>query len=456
MYNYCKLLKLIKRTAPIHFKIFFLQLIFAIANTNVSAQEQNRIEHGSMVDSRPNEFIRLTTLRIRFSTAPIATNNQLSFAYHIGNTWNPTTALYFPGADVPPLTHEWDVIKEPQYKDAPGQYKIYGADGVLRGGSLCFIHKTSESNELVFKINMYSLVGGNNWIDIPVSDHILEGFHEKFLGQQDPFRRQINPMDQALIQFIDRNGREFEMNNNDSFVGSLDIADIKYFNIVKNEKVLWTANFGAHFGIPLNQFRSHISAGLSVGTAMTTKVFKGYSFTVAGGIMGQDDRAIRLHPDKINFADQRYVGGYRFLLSHNFDFKNGKRFLFGLELQGMTRPTSIREGARGPADVTSIGLNNQYVQDYWTPTNNYNTTAERKGARGLLTGSEYITLNFSYRFGEANDAPILSFYIQEDWKVFMGTRFGVLFLQSDNVQDFGAGLKFAAPLSFFNFKKRKN
>jgi len=419
-----------------------------------------QVEHSATLDTRPNEFIRLTAMRIRFSTAPIASKNQISIDYHISNTWNPTTGLQFPGTGLPPLG-PGETVTSPSYASRPDEYKIYTADGVLRGLTARLIHKTSENNEVSITLNTYMLVGGNNKIDALVSDQLIENVHKNLWGQSDPFRRLINPLNRAQFQFIDRQGREFNLGDGSRFSGTLDLSDIKYIRLIQNKHILWSMNLGAHVGVPLNSFRSFVSDGVSVGTALTGQVYrskrpnshlKGYSITFASGFMAQDDQAIRLHSDKINFADQRYVQGYRIALNQNFDYRNKRQFVLGVELQGMTRPTSNRDGARGPVDVTAIGLKNVYKDDYWTPTNDYNVTNEARGARSLITGSEYITLNLSYRFGDPKTAPSVSVYAQEDWKLFYGDKPFLLFLSSDNVQDWGVGVKLTQPIAW---KKRR-
>ena len=67
----------------------------------------------------------------------------------------------------------------------------------------------------------------------------------------------------------------------------------------------------------------------------------------------------------------------------------------------------------------------------------------------MIRGSEYISLNFSYRFGKPDRAPTLTFYLQEDWSLLYDLEGASLplFSTSNNAQDFGAGIKFIQPIT---------
>ncbi|HYC87532.1 MAG TPA: hypothetical protein VEB86_20000, partial [Chryseosolibacter sp.] len=95
-----------------------------------------------------------------------------------------------------------------------------------------------------------------------------------------------------------------------------------------------------------------------------------------------------------------------------------------------------------------IGVQTSYTPEYWTAARPINITNQRRAGRSLIRGSEYLTLNFSWRSGKTPGSPTVAVYFQEDWTVIYdpeGTGLP-LFSQSNNSQDFGVGIKFIKPV----------
>jgi hypothetical protein len=199
-------------------------------------------------------------------------------------------------------------------------------------------------------------------------------------------------------------------------------------------------NVEAQVGVPLNRAREHIAAGVIIGSAITKQITKNYGITLAIGYVTQHDKLIRIRKEEFNFNYADVVTGYRFLLGQSFDFKNHKRFTIGIEMQGMTSPLNTKMRVQGAyLNPEDIGIKTNYVPEYWTPQNPIPITNQRRAARGLLSGSEYLSLNFSYRFGKPDRSSTIMFYAQDDW-----TTKDVLPIMSselNNAQDFGVGVK---------------
>jgi hypothetical protein len=402
------------------------------------------VEHATVVDTRANEPIRMFGLRLPFRISPIAAKNELSLDAHSGNTWNPAAVLEYRDPSEPYYVKPWDATYHPPYDQMPHRYQLYSADGVIRSLSIAYTRKISSHHEVYAALNAYTLVGGASFIDKPVNDRTIEDFHRVIFGQHDPFRRLENPLNLAEVKFTDRNSHTFQMKPRQLTMGTFDLGYRYFFSILRTERNFWSANSEVQLALPLNRAREHLAAGMLVGTAFTHQFTKRYGFTLALAYHAQNDKLIRVRPQHFDPDYMRNLTGYRFVLAQNFDFKNHQRFTFGIEMQGMTTPinTNIRVDASymTPED---IGIQTNYYPEHWTPENPIAITNQRRAARGLIRGSEYVTFNFSYRFGGSSLAPTVSLYLQEDWTVIYNTdgRTLPLFVQSNNAQDFGVGVK---------------
>lgn len=422
-----------------------LLCFFNLLHTSAYAQ----IQHSPVVDTRATEPIRIYAMRIPFKISPIQSKYEVSFDGHAGNTWNPSGLLEYPESSDPTPVVPWeDDGPHPPYEEAPDRYMLYSADGVIRSGEWNVARKTSDHGELFATLSMFMLVGGEQVIDQGVSDRMIESFHKRWLGQDDSFRRLENKVDAAEMKFMDRKGKTFEQDRNELFLGTLNIGHRYFIDLIKNDKVLLTLSLDAQVGLPLNHFRTHLAGGASVGGAATAKVTKSYSITTALGVTAQHDQLLRVRPNRYHYPFAEEVGTYHFLFGQNIDFKKSQRLTIGVELQGMTKPLSASGRLRAPyLNPEDVGIETNYKPEYWTEARQINVTNQRRAARGLIRGSEYLALNFSYRFGKPDRAPTLSIYIQEDWTLLIDKddKAPPLFLQFNNAQDFGAGFKITQP-----------
>jgi hypothetical protein len=351
-----------------------------------------------------------------FKTGPISTGAELSIDYHLGNTWNPTAALQYPDAAAESLS----------------AHKVYGAAGVFRAANFRFTKRLGDNNEIELALSLFQLVKGNALIDLPASGRAIEAFHS-LTGQYDPFQRRRNGLDsRAFIRFQDSTGARAEVRAGQIFLGTLDLGNTKYFDLIKNERLLVTMPMGAFIGIPLNSFSPYLSVGALAGATGTFRISDRSSFTVGLQATVQHDHVLKLGK-ATQLLDRPVSAGYRGLLAYNHDSSRGGRLSTGLELQGMTAPLSRHRGS-SLVDPETIGVQSGFAAG----------TDLQHTFRTMIFGSEYVSAFISWRWGRTT--PELTFYIQEDWRLFSGPSFGTLFGGADNAQDWGLGLKLRLPL----------
>jgi hypothetical protein len=241
------------------------------------------------------------------------------------------------------------------------------------------------------------------------------------------------------VKLTDREGRTLEMKPRAVYMGTVDFGYRHFFDIVKSNRFLWTLNTETQIGVPLNRAREHLAVGVIIGSAITKQITRKYGITLAVGFAAQHDKVLRIRQEQFNFNYANIVTGYRFLLGQNFDFKNHRRFTIGIELQGMTAPLNTKDRVQAYLNPEDIGIKTNYIPEYWTPQNPIPLTNQRRASRGLISGSEYVSLNFSYRFGPVDRASTIMFYAQDDWS--LKDIVPLVSSELNNSQDFGFGIK---------------
>jgi hypothetical protein len=166
---------------------------------------------------------------------------------------------------------------------------------------------------------------------------------------------------------------------------------------------------------------------------------------------------VKIKQEEIQFFDKPLATGYRFVLAHNIDFKNGSRYTTSLELQGILTAPLIAE-AKGPISTDWIDPTNEFLHNPYNlekypesigtshPKSNMDRSCDN-----LTLGTEYLSVNFSYRFGKLGIGPTLSIYLQEDWKLMVANGDGIKLLYGGtNAQDLGTGIKIVLPFKLIS------
>src|SRR5260370_37146614 len=87
------------------FCIFIFVIHGAIAQTETPTAAP--VEHAPGGDTRANEPVRIFSMRVPFRISPIASNHEISFDYHTGNTWNRSGGLEYSASSEHYLSNPW-------------------------------------------------------------------------------------------------------------------------------------------------------------------------------------------------------------------------------------------------------------------------------------------------------------------------------------------------------------
>lgn len=375
--------------------------------------EEPELTHARTVDARPSEPLRMFGLRVPFKTAPLGEGGSFTLDYHLGNTWNPTTALAYPDH----------------------RYRLYEADGVIRQLTVRYAEPLAPGWELELALTSYMLVDGSSPADALASDRFIEWTHGWLVAQHDPFQRRLNGLDsRASIMLRDLNGQTERLKAGDALPGTFDLGLTRYFEVVKRDDWLVTASFAAVVGFPLSRFNEFLAVGVAPGAVVTRRLWRWFSATLAVAVPVQLERVLRVNPGT-DFIDRQATAGYRAMFALTATTAGGVRITAELEVQGAT-PAMASRGQQGPVDPAQVGYASPYLAG----------TGLQRSANSMRMAAEYMALAVLVTPGHPSRAPTLAIVFQEDWKPLTGSRPGRFFHESDNAQDWGVGLRLEWPI----------
>jgi len=395
--------------------VYPLAVCCALVGAARARAQDPELTHARTVDARPTEPLRMFGLRMPFKTAELSEGGSFTLDYHLGNTWNPTTAVLYPDH----------------------RYRLYEADGVIRQLTLRYAQPLAPGWELEFALTSYMLVDGSSPADAIASDRFIEWTHAWLVAQNDPFQRKLNGLDsRASIMLRDLDGQTEQLKAGDAIPGTFDVGLTRYFDVVKRDDWLVTASLNAVVGFPLNRFNEYLAVGLTPGAVVTRRIWRWFSATLAVAVPTQVDQVLRVNPGT-GFIDRTASVGYRGMFALTATTNGGVRISAEIEVQG-TSPAMANHGQSGAVDPAQVGYASPYVEG---------TGLERSG-NSMRMAAEYMALAVVVTPGHPSRVPTMSIVFQEDWKPFTGSRLMRGFHESDNAQDWGVGLRLEWPIDF--------
>ena len=95
------------------------------------------------------------------------------------------------------------------------------------------------------------------------SDEFLEWFHSNVAGGEDPFGRRYYGLNQVNVKYTDRNGRSFELKQNDFIFAGIELNHFYYPNFKKLKSKNVFINFGSHLGLNTSSVNPSLDVGFS-------------------------------------------------------------------------------------------------------------------------------------------------------------------------------------------------
>ncbi|NEV94542.1 hypothetical protein G3567_10350 [Psychroflexus sp. YR1-1] len=328
-------------------------------------------------------------------------NLSLQFDYLSGNVWGQPVENYIPGTEAIKNTvtpYEWHRREffvdrhDEHFQSNTENFKI-AYDGVIKGLKAQMYVPLNSRNALQIELRSFLLTRGRFPFAGLTGDDFIESFHSNIAGGEDPFQRRDFGLNEAEINYTDRQGRQMLIGQNEGFFGGVKVDFYHYFeNLLPNEVHF---NIGLHSGVNTSPYNKSIDLGISANAFKQIAVGDRTYFQL-GLNLGY------LHLKSASFSDS------------NIEFATRPGFL---NLESVFTYNLINSKQQ----THSIGLD-FYVQSAYHPPSEYdysilfrNEQAERSwhhSVTQLYLNNNYWTL--FYAFTENNSFRV---YLQQDWRV---------------------------------------
>jgi len=341
----------------------------------------------------------------------------LSFNAVSGNNFHPFVEAYFPkDPEVRKQLSEITWYNRPftfiDQESTPADYMNIVIDAVIKDLRIGLSLPISQHQELTVNVRSYLITKGTYPFSFFTNDEIIEWIHSNIAGGEDPYGRKYYGMNQVNFEYFDRNGNTLKLENNDFFIGGLEVSHYYYPKLTINETKHIFLNLGTHLGINTSKYNSCLDIGVSAN-AIKNMVFKNnYEFNVAVG-------ANLLRKNLIDFKEVIDLGNNKYLatLESNLEIvkrtKRGNFNAFGVNYQIQSRYNKKEE-----ADYYKLLGKWQEINGGWQ--------------HGVETLYKALS-NWSFIYTYGTPKLQLSLYVKEDFLV-------------NNAPDFQTGIGFKVPV----------
>ncbi|OEK09020.1 hypothetical protein A8C32_14095 [Flavivirga aquatica] len=325
----------------------------------------------------------------------------LSLSSISGNNFHPFVEGYFPKD--PQIRKElseqaWNTRKFHfiNQETTPADYLNIVIDAVIKDFRIGINIPIAKEHELSINLRSYLITKGKFPFSTFTSDELIEWFHSNINGGEDPFGRRYYGLNQVHFKYVDRNGNTLKLDQNDFFIGGIELNHFYYPRLLINKTKNIFINLGSHLGINTSKFNSSIDFGISSNIIKKISLKNNYEFNLALG-------ANLLRKNLINFkkvidlGTNPYLGTIESHVEITKYTKKGNYNSFGINYQIQSRYNKIEE------------------QDYYKLEGKW-----REINSGWHNGiaTLYDTLcnwNLTYSYGRPN--YIVSIYMKEDFKI---------------------------------------
>jgi hypothetical protein len=365
-------------------------------DTNLSfAATKNELYKPSIVSTNPYGIL-FSRWQGNFQTVPLKKHN-LEVNLESGNVWSPPVTAYIPNdSEVREVAQKYPwharefVI---DVDDIDAKTLEVQNDGVIKGLRLNLNIPLNSKSELKVGLRSFLLTKGKLPFSLITSDETIEYFHDNIAGGEDPFDRQLYPLNEALIYYKDRNDRSMTINNGDFILSGFEFSYYRYPTKFINGFKL---NYGTHLGLNTSQFNKSIDLGASANIIKNFAFKNERSLGIGLSIGGTKNNLIDLNSDNMEYGTNAFIGYIENIFEYSF----------------LTKSKRTRHSI-GADFYVQTSLNKKSEFDYIIPTKNGTSFKSwNSGTSTLYRNNNYWTLMYSI-----TRKMTTTFYVQQDLTV---------------------------------------
>lgn len=262
----------ISQTIPIYpliWSLLLLSPLYLVAqNTYPNNDEVEKLV--LLPNTLPSHPMGLFTMRMKPIIHRYSPNKKrLQFHTSAANIWVPELEIYKP---IKPSKELLETINPLGYtsrlkyllqNNIPVEHTSFSADGVVRSFQLEYYQMLDNQHEIGVSMQGHWLTGGQEFFHFPVSDELIEGFHDIFTDP-DQFSRKEFPFNQARIAYRDADGNAFSLKKNDVWASGMELYYGYHIPIKNTPSKLIYANVNSRLFVPLTNVHPYTSLGIGV------------------------------------------------------------------------------------------------------------------------------------------------------------------------------------------------
>jgi hypothetical protein len=347
--------------------------------------------------------------------APVKTT--FSFNQSSGNLFHPYVEAYFPKdretrerfSNTVWYQRSFDFIDQ---ETTPADYMNIVIDAVIKEFRTTLNIPLSHQHELTIAVRSHLITKGKYPFSIFTSDETIEWFHSNIAGGEDPYGRRYYGLNQVNFKYTDRDGEILEFENNNFFIGGIEINHHYYPKLIINDTKNIFINFGTHLGLNTAKYNTSIDIGISTNAIKKIELKNNYELNVALGINLLRKNIVDFQ-NNIDLGNNPYLGTAESSVEITKYTKKGNYNAFSINYQLQSR------------------YNRKEETNYYTFAGNWD---EINGGWQYGVSTLYKTLtnwDFTYTYGTSNLQ--LALYVKEDFKI-------------NNAPDFQTGLNIKIPI----------
>lgn len=253
-----------------------------------------------------------------------------------GNVWSPPLKVYIPKNEADReiiREYDWDFAHTAFDENTieKDSFNISN-DGVIKGFKANLNFRLARKHELQIGFRTYLLTKGKTPFSILTGDKFIENFHKDIAGGDDPFDRKVFGLNQANINYTDRNGNNMNINAGDFFATGIETSYYYYPDSFKSKNKTLAFNVGAHLGTNLSKYNQSIDFGLSTNGVKTFKINDKSLINIGLNLGFLRKGLIDFNSSNLEFGTNNFIANlenaveYSFKTSKNFVHSFGANF----------------------------------------------------------------------------------------------------------------------------------
>ncbi|GAA3649168.1 hypothetical protein [Flavivirga jejuensis] len=397
------------------FIVFCICDLFVFAQQKDSLSIKNGIDNPSL-NSTHHFGIFSSRINHNFKHGP-PKKPTLTISSVSGNNFHPFVEGYFPKDPV--IREELSNIiwhERPFYfidqQATPSDYLNIVIDAVIKEFRVSINMPLSKKHELGITLRSYLITKGKQPFSLFTGDETIEWFHSNINGGEDPFGRRFYGLNQVNFKYLDKNGNTLELNNNDFFIGGIELNHFYYPTLSRNKTRNIFLNIGSHLGINTSKFNTSLDIGVSANIIKKIQLKNNYELNIGLG-MGVLHKNLIDFKEVIDLGNNPFLGTFETNLEIAKYTKKGNYNAFGINYQIQSRYNKAEE-----ADYYKLLGNWEDIKSGWQ--------------HGVTTLYRPLSnWSFIYTYGHPNYK--LSIYFKEDFLIH-------------NAPDFQTGVSLKIPV----------